>query len=526
MPTAIYARVSTDTQEERQTIDSQLHLARAHCHAQGIEAEEYIDDGVSGMLGLGERPAGARLLADVEAGSVTRVLVYKLDRLGRGNDARDLLNSVFGLEELGATVVSLTEMIDTSTPAGRLFLTMLAGYASFERDVFLERSRAGTERVARMGKWLGGIVPFGYRCDEEGYLQINEEPIPGTEYSEADVIRLMYRLMGEGATTQRVAEHLNTLRIPTAYQIDGRQRGKRAKATQGVWRAGRIRNILVQPIYRGEHHYGRRSATGRETIARQVPAIVGAEAWERAQQQLRANQLGAMRNTQRDYLLRGLIRCASCGRVYHGTQFPGPGRERIVYYQCGGKNKVHAYPFPPCKSKNLRAEEIEGRVWEECLRILTDPTTVEAYLERAVPAPASPVDAEREGRALVAAIEENGKEKERLITIYRRGLITDEELTEQLRQVDGERQAIQERQGALRLVQREVVRGENQRDALEARLAELRPLLAGELGFAARRRIVSELVDRITVTTIGEGSGRWHLSAEVEVVYRIAGVVA
>ena len=115
-------------------------------------------------------------------------------------------------------------------------------------------------------------------------------------------------------TSKICAEHYW---VPPAYAKDNRQiarrrpEGKRKEHTAGVWRPGRIRNLVVNAVYKGEHIYGRRSKKQRELITRAVPAIVDAETWDKAQQTLRRNLMFATRNALRQYLLRGLLKCES-----------------------------------------------------------------------------------------------------------------------------------------------------------------------------------------------------------------------
>ena len=123
---------------------------------------------------------------------------------------------------------------------------------------------------------------------------------------------------------------------PPPTKKDGRllkdESGKRTKRTQGKWRAGRIRNLVVNPVYKGRYHYGRRANRKREIIVADVPPLVSVELWEAAQDALRANRL-MTKNPGRVYLLRSLIRCSICGLTYQGT----PGRDGIAWYRCGGQ---------------------------------------------------------------------------------------------------------------------------------------------------------------------------------------------
>jgi site-specific DNA recombinase len=114
----------------------------------------------------------------------------------------------------------MTEEFDTATATGRLMLTMLSGFAAHERDQIRERSMAGTDRLARAGAWLGGIVPYGYRKegeDKEARIVISEEEIPGVGISEAEVMRQVYRMAAnECVPCVRIADFLNMLPVPDA----------------------------------------------------------------------------------------------------------------------------------------------------------------------------------------------------------------------------------------------------------------------------------------------------------------------
>jgi site-specific DNA recombinase len=159
---AVYLRVSTEEQRERQSIVTQRECADRYCalHKLTVSAV-YSDDGVSGTLPLHTRPAGSRILPDARLHRFDQLLVYKLDRLGR--ETRLTLEAVAGLEQCGVRVRSLTEEFDTATASGRLMLTLLSGFAAHERDVIRERSLAGAQRVAETGAWMGGPLPYGYR---------------------------------------------------------------------------------------------------------------------------------------------------------------------------------------------------------------------------------------------------------------------------------------------------------------------------------------------------------------------------
>ena len=132
---------------------------------------------------------------------------------------------------------------------------------------------------------------------------------------------------------------------------------------------GRIRNLVVNPVYTGEHHYGRKTLKQREIIIRQVPAIVEPETWDRAREALRHNQLTATRNAKRLYLLRGLITCGICGLSYTGTRGVPPH----TYYCCNGTRPPRAKVHGRCPSKFIPAGQLEGAIWQDIRDFLQDP---------------------------------------------------------------------------------------------------------------------------------------------------------
>src|ERR1700676_2598105 len=179
------------------------------------------------------------MLEHARAGKFDQLLVYRLDRLGR--ETRLILNAVAELEKLGVRVRSMTEEFDTGTATGKLMLTMLAGFAAHERELIRERSVAGTNRLAEAGAWLGGGVPYGYRKEGEKSqrrIVISEVPIPGFEMSEAEVVRIIYRMCAaERKSCQKIADHLNRTGVPcgSTGNTHASEGGKRNRRTAPMW---------------------------------------------------------------------------------------------------------------------------------------------------------------------------------------------------------------------------------------------------------------------------------------------------
>src|SRR6266852_369204 len=190
---AIYTRKSTDEGLDRDfnSLDNQREAAEAYIKSQRDEGwqpllDRYDDGGFSG--GNIERPALRRLLADIEAGKVDRVIVYKIDRLSRSLLDFARLADLF--EEHGVSIVSVTQQMDTATSMGRLTLNMLLSFAQFEREMIGDRTRDKMHAARRRGKWTGGSLVLGYDCDPKGgRLVVND--------TEAERVREIFRLFLE-----------------------------------------------------------------------------------------------------------------------------------------------------------------------------------------------------------------------------------------------------------------------------------------------------------------------------------------
>jgi site-specific DNA recombinase len=510
---ATYERVSSEDQRERETIRTQTEeLARRLAMDPDVQlVERYVDDGVSGTIPMAERPAGRRLLDDAIKGRFDEVWVYRIDRLGR--DDVDPLVVWQELEKLGVKVHSVTEGVST------LFeYHIRVAMAAEERRGFLARSAAGMARAAREGRYCGGIVPMGYKVEghkQSARLVASDAPI-WRGWTEADLVRNMYDWLVEGWSCRRIADHLNALGVPTSYVKDNRlvakRRGERKQQTQGRWRPGRIRNLIVNPVYKGEYHYGRRSTkANREVIVALVPALVTPEIWEAAQETLARNRVIA-KHGSRVHLLRSVMRCNLCGLTFSGTM----GRN-VGWYRCNGQIVYRGKFEGRCRSKSIRSDWLEPLVWRDVERFLREPGDIidELVAERSDTSGAAVLEAERVG--IEQALTEIPAQHDRVLEAFRRGHMTPADLDRQM-------EAVANEEKALRIRHAELTPSEPYtEDMLDADLLqEIRQRLDEGVHDVKKRDIISLLVQRIDVNTEDVGGRK---RATIVIHYRFPAVV-
>src|ERR1700720_917377 len=176
---AIYTRKSTEVglEQDFNSLDAQREAALAYIQSQRHEGwkclpTRYDDGGFTG--GNMDRPALKRLMADVEAGRIDCVIVYKVDRLSRS--LLDFSRIMESFDKRGVSFVSVTQQFNTTASLGRLTLNILLSSAQFEREMIAERTRDKMSSARRKGKWVGRIPVLGYDVDPRGGRLIVNDP--------------------------------------------------------------------------------------------------------------------------------------------------------------------------------------------------------------------------------------------------------------------------------------------------------------------------------------------------------------
>jgi site-specific DNA recombinase len=273
---AIYTRKSSEEGLE-QSFNS-LHAQREACEAYIISqrhegwlaiSTNYDDGGFSG--GSTDRPGLKQLLADITAGKIDTVVVYKVDRLTRS--LADFAKIVELFDSKKVSFVSVTQQFNTTTSMGRLTLNVLLSFAQFEREVTGERIRDKIAASKAKGMWMGGPVPLGYDLRDRR-LYTNE--------AEAERVREIYRQYLRVGCVARLKEYLDTSTVFSKSRVGGRWKERGAKH----FSRGALYRILKNHLYVGEIAHKDRVHEGEHE------AIIDRQQWLEVQAKLAENMQG------------------------------------------------------------------------------------------------------------------------------------------------------------------------------------------------------------------------------------------
>jgi site-specific DNA recombinase len=267
---AIYTRKSSEEglEQEFNSLAAQCEACEAFIRSQRNEGwvlvrTRYDDGGFSG--GSVERPALQNLIADIRAGRIDIVVVYKVDRLTRSLADFARLVELFDAEAV--SFVSVTQQFNTTSSMGRLTLNVLLSFAQFEREVTGERIRDKIAASKKKGMWMGGNVPLGY--DASGRALV-------VNHAEAETVRRIFALYCELGCVRRVKEEADHLGLRTKCSItaNATQRGGKP------FSRGHVYTLLSNPIYTGQIAHKDQLYPGQHS------ALIDADSWAAVRDQV------------------------------------------------------------------------------------------------------------------------------------------------------------------------------------------------------------------------------------------------
>ena len=505
MKIAIYARVSTQHQQQNQTIDQQLVSLRTHI-AQNSEwslSEDHIyqDNGYSGA-NL-NRPGLDRLRDAASMAEFETVWLTAPDRL-----ARKYAHQIFLLESLqtlGVDVQFLERPINSEDPHDQLVLQMRGAVAEYERSLIVDRMRRGRLAKLRSGQLLPwSQAPYGYLLDLERPRDPQRVQLDPVKSKIVEQIFSWYVDMEHPLSLHHIARRLDQQQIPTPKGAICWNRTSislmlRNPAYSGTSYANRKRQVPTQQRYSAMRPVGpgvtRRPTDPEEWIPIPVPAIVSEETFQRAQQQMQRNQQMAQRNNhQHDYLLRGLISCAQC-------QLAWSARTQAVYsyYLCTGRgNPRRQAEQRQCTTRSIRAEILDELVWLDLVKILTNPQMINHQLKRAQSGQWLPQLLQSRMQTLQEATQKIEKQKARLLEVFLAEVIDRNEFERKRQELEKTDNSFKNQLQQLQKEAQKQINIKQIAQGIEGFCRRTGQTL-DQLEFQQRRQLIELLVDRVVV---------------------------
>ena len=328
---AIYTRKSSEEglEQEFNSLDAQREACEAYIKSQRHEGwivipTLYDDPAYSG--GNMDRPALKRLLADIDAGRIDTVVVYKVDRLTRA--LADFAKIVDAFDARGVTFVSVTQVFNTTTSMGRLTLNVLLSFAQFEREVTGERIRDKIAASKKKGMWMGGLPPLGFDVRDRK-LVVNE--------TEAETIRHIFKRYCALGSVRALAQELETGKIFSKVRTtaDGTSYGGKPFSRGALYQLLQNKIYIGLTIHKGQSYPGEHDA------------IVDQNLWEATQTLLDSNRVERRSLTGNVQILTGLV-------------FDASG-EAMTPSHASKKGVRYCYYISRTLTKNCKGEHPEGQ---------------------------------------------------------------------------------------------------------------------------------------------------------------------
>jgi site-specific DNA recombinase len=235
------------------------------------------------------------------------------------------------------------------------------------------------------------------------------------------------------------------------------------------------------------------------TITREVPALVSHEVWQQAQQTIDHNRKLPKNQKYREYLLRGLIQCGLCGRNFVGQPINRKQNRVDFYYRCAGRSgSIHPEAKDRCRNRHVKAEWLEDLVWGDCQDFIANPgAALRLAKEQLAVRQEQSIDADQEKARLQKALAEKAWERDSILSLFRRKVITPDVAEQQLAEISQEETTLQRLLQEVRDQEAITVALADQYQQAETLLLSLQQDIGPD--FDKKRQVVALLVRQITI---------------------------
>ena len=376
---AIYARQSIE-KKDSVSIEAQIEKCKYFCNEQNYKI--YKDAGYSGKNI--NRPQFSKLLEDIKAGLIKKVIAYRLDRISRS--IADFSQLLILFEENNVDFISATENFDTNTPMGRAMINIVMTFAQLERETIVERVTDNYYYRANNGYWAGGYAPYGYQIKHIIGADGKKHSVLEKNHEQAEIVKKIYYMYtNKNMSMRKIAQKLNLEKIPTLKK-------------EGNWGINAINSILSRPIYTeatvkiydyynkfGSHItndieqfdgkmaanlYGKTKKNVKVKAIRnydemflsliKCQPIISNEDWFKAQSIKGTRKILPPRsNTSKISFLCGLVKCGKCGSNFVTQGCKNRAGTQYYYLICSKKRNLGS---SLCNNKMIDVSKLEDIV--------------------------------------------------------------------------------------------------------------------------------------------------------------------
>jgi len=458
------------------------------------------DIGQSG--GTDERKEFQRLMTDARNHEFDIIIIYRLDRMFR--EMYLFLKFMKEIKELGIELVSATESIDYETPQGKFGVHVLAAASELYRGIFMQARNEGMIRAMKDGKWLGGTPPYGYKFNKDTQkLEIEKKEIP--------VIKMLFEWLVKNRLSEyKIQQKINTMKIPTKYDLLGRIKKTGSKCW---WNRRAIGRIIRNEIYTGVLYYRKYKYLGRVRgennlrpeaewikIEDKGLQIISRELFEKALQQLKKNKESSPRNTQQVYALQHKIICGFDNFKYQCAteryqKKNGLGEKK--YYFCSAIRPSISYK--KCPSSAVSESRILPPVWEKLKEILANPDVVMQELTECFNHKNKENKTQKKLNSVEGALSSLNTQKESYAELYAERSIKKDFYDKKTQECDGKIEQLQKEKGKLSQLLLTEEEKQKRIKSVEELYSQLKKRIENAT-YEVKREILQHLIGKIVKT--------------------------
>ena len=403
----VYARYSSHGQRE-QSIEGQIAAAQSYAMARGYTIiREYIDRAQTGRND--DRDEFQRMLKDCASGQFQVIIVWKVDRFGRNRE--EITFNKYQAKRHGVRVEYVAENLPDS-PEAVILESVLEGMAEYYSLQLSQNIRRGYRENAKKCKYAGGLIPMGYKLDDEKHFVVDPDTAP--------IVREIFSMYAAGQTITEITAILNSRGLLTT-------RGK-------PYTKNSLRAMLKNEKYIGIYDF----KNGEIRVEGGVPAIIDPDTFDKVQKMLKVNRRApAHKWTRADYLLTDKLFCGSCGAPMIGESGTGKSGNKYSYYLCANHKRGKT-----CKKKAVRQDYLEAYVLDHVKELLYDGDLLnwitdrvwEYYLDRDV--------TQERIRALKSQLADNEKATNNIMRAIEAGLPLTDATKARIEELDAQHTAL------------------------------------------------------------------------------------